>query len=124
MITLANRNNNSENPVLGPLSVREDELMDNTFDFEEVEELAQQTGNETALERDENYSGTLRVFGEEGEFFYELTIQEHTGPDWGKKDMGATDSSHSASTTKYTGKVPENTAVYQEALDAEQSRFR
>lgn len=122
MSTPVSRFHESGDPVLGPLSVREDDLMSEEITSDQVKGLLSETGNSQALEG-EDYSGTLEVYESGGELFYKLVVQEHDGPDWGKKTMGETDTSHSASTKVYRGEVPENTEVYDKARKAEESKF-
>jgi hypothetical protein len=120
--TPVSRFHESGDPVLGPLSVREDDMMSEEITSDQVKGLLSETGNSHALDT-EDYSGTLEVYKENGDFFYKLIVQQHDGPDWGKKTMGETDTSHSASNSVYRGEVPEDTDVYEEARKAEEGRF-
>ncbi|WP_414837954.1 hypothetical protein ACK3SF_00960 [Candidatus Nanosalina sp. VS9-1] len=114
---------NSEDPVFG-FSVLKQDFSDIDLTEDDVDRMLSRTGNGHVMEDVEDCSVRLEVYGEDGDFNYEVRVMYHDGPDWDDPTIGETDKIHSASTKTYRGEVPEGTEVYREARKIEESMFR
>ena len=113
----------NNDPLLG-FNVLKQDFSDVDISPEAVDRMLSKTGNGHVMEGDlDDQSIRLEVYGEDGDFSYELRVMEHDGPDWDNPTIGETDSIHSAKTKTYEGEVPEDTQVYEESQKAEDSMF-
>lgn len=114
----------NEDPLLA-FNVLKQDFSDVDISPEEVDRMLSRTGNGHVMDGDlDDQSIRLEVYGEDGDFSYELRVMYHDGPDWDNPTIGETDKIHSAKTKKYEGEVPEDSQVYSEAQKIDESIFR